>query len=154
MLTLTLSPLDISDGWPLPVLPGRMHLTQSRFAVLKDKARQELKFNDLAKDDDPTRIDEQMVVTIDAQLFYSVLAALPYLVDYPYECIEQTLNRFLSTGIVASLFCLGLLLILLFGYALSLDVENVETISGFILNLLGSLPKEKEEVKYQNYKFT
>ena len=34
------------------------------------------------------------------------------------------------------------------------DVENVETISGFILNLLGSLPKEKEEVKYQNYKFT
>ena len=34
------------------------------------------------------------------QLFYSVLEALPYLVDYPYECTEQTLNRFLSTGIV------------------------------------------------------
>ncbi|UCF63734.1 MAG: HlyC/CorC family transporter [bacterium] len=32
-------------------------------------------------------------------------------------------------------------------------VEGVETISGFILNLLGSLPKEKEEVKYQNLKF-
>ena len=30
--------------------------------------------------------------------------ALPYLVDYPYECTEQTLNRFLSTGIVGSLF--------------------------------------------------
>lgn len=34
------------------------------------------------------------------------------------------------------------------------EVEGVETISGFILNLLGSLPKEKEEVKYSNYKFT
>ena len=33
-------------------------------------------------------------------------------------------------------------------------VEGVETISGFILNLLGSLPKEKEEVTYQRYKFT
>lgn len=33
-------------------------------------------------------------------------------------------------------------------------VEGVETISGFILNLLGSLPKEKEEVNYQNLKFT
>ncbi len=33
------------------------------------------------------------------------------------------------------------------------NVEGVETISGFILNLLGSLPKEKEEIKYENYKF-
>jgi CBS domain containing-hemolysin-like protein len=34
------------------------------------------------------------------------------------------------------------------------EVEGVETISGFILNLLGSLPKEKEHVKFQNYQFT
>ena len=33
-------------------------------------------------------------------------------------------------------------------------VEGVETISGFILNLLGSLPQEKEAVHFQNYKFT
>jgi alpha-2-macroglobulin len=45
-----------------------------------------------------------MVVTLDAQLFYSVLDSLPYLVDYPYECTEQTLNRFLSTGIAAALY--------------------------------------------------
>jgi len=34
------------------------------------------------------------------------------------------------------------------------EVEGVETISGFILNLLGSLPQEKETVRFQNYKFT
>jgi uncharacterized protein YfaS (alpha-2-macroglobulin family) len=45
-----------------------------------------------------------MVVTIDAQLFYSVLSALPYLVNYPYECTEQLLNRFLSTGILSSMY--------------------------------------------------
>jgi putative hemolysin len=33
-------------------------------------------------------------------------------------------------------------------------VEGVETISGFILNLLGSLPKEKEQVRFESYKFT
>ena len=44
------------------------------------------------------------MVTVDGQLFYTVLPALPYLVNYPYECTEQTLNRFLSTGIVTSLF--------------------------------------------------
>ena len=63
-----------------------------------------MRFDDLARNDDPTRINEQMVVTLDAQLFYSVLSALPYLVNYPYECTEQTLNRFVSTGILSSLY--------------------------------------------------
>ncbi|HEY0783284.1 MAG TPA: hypothetical protein VGE98_12570, partial [Thermoanaerobaculia bacterium] len=74
------------------------------FTVLHGRDAKTLAFPDLAKRDDPTRIDEQLVVTLDAQLFYGVLAALPYLVDYPYECTEQTLNRFLSSGIVASVF--------------------------------------------------
>ncbi|MBN2360142.1 MAG: hypothetical protein JXR83_11875 [Deltaproteobacteria bacterium] len=97
---------NLSDGElrPIPVLPGRMHLMQSRFATLKDASRRELKFADLARDDDPSLINEQLVVTLDAQLFYSVLSALPYLVNYPYECTEQTLNRFVSTGILASLY--------------------------------------------------
>jgi uncharacterized protein YfaS (alpha-2-macroglobulin family) len=97
---------DLSDGEvrPLPVLPGRMHLVQSRFVTLKNKDRKTLRFDDLAKNDDPSLVNEQMVVTVDAQLFYTVLQALPYLVNYPYECTEQTLNRFLSGGIVSSVY--------------------------------------------------
>ncbi len=97
---------DLSDGEvrPLPVLPGRMHLVQSRFVTLKNRDRKTLRFDDLARNDDPTLVNEQMVVTVDAQLFYTVLQALPYLVNYPYECTEQTLNRFLSTGIVSSVY--------------------------------------------------
>ncbi|HVG64016.1 MAG TPA: alpha-2-macroglobulin family protein [Hyalangium sp.] len=97
---------DLGDGElrPLPVLPGRMHLAQSRFVTLRGKDRKELTFADLRRNDDPSRITEQLVVTVDAQLFYSVLQALPYLVNYPYECTEQTLNRFVSTGIVSSLY--------------------------------------------------
>lgn len=97
---------DLSDGElrPLPILPGRMHLMQSRFAALRDADERTLRFGDLAADDDPTRIDEQLIVSVDAQLFYGVLSALPYLVEYPYECTEQTLNRFLSTAIVHSVF--------------------------------------------------
>ncbi len=97
---------DLSDGElrPLPLLPGRMHLSQSRFVTLRDLARRELTFEDLQKADDPSRINDQMVVTVDAQLFYSVLSSLPYLVNYPYECTEQTMNRFLSSGILSSLY--------------------------------------------------
>jgi uncharacterized protein YfaS (alpha-2-macroglobulin family) len=96
---------DFSDGElrALPVLPGRMHLMQSRFVTLRDEDRRELHFADMLEPD-PTLINDQLVVTVDAQLFYSVLNALPYLVSYPYECTEQTLNRFLSTGIVSSVY--------------------------------------------------
>lgn len=95
-----------SDGElrPMPLLPSRQHLIQTRFVTLRDKQKRTMTFEDLQKDDDPTRINEQMVITVDGQLFYSVLKALPYLLDYPYECSEQTLNRFLSAGIVQSVY--------------------------------------------------
>lgn len=97
---------DLSDGEQraLPVLPSRMHLAQSRFVTLRDKAKRTMVFEDLARGDDPTLVNERLVVTVDAQLFYTVLKALPYLVDYPYECTEQTLNRFVSTGIVSGIY--------------------------------------------------
>ena len=95
-----------SDGErrPVPILPGRFHLVESKFAALRNEAKRELHFGDLEADDDPTRIQDQMVVTVDAQLFYGVLSALPYLIDYPYECTEQTLNRFVSTTILSKVY--------------------------------------------------
>ena len=98
---------DRSDGElrPLPVLPSRLFLSQSRFAALQGPGETELVFDDLLQaDDDPSLRHESLVVTLDAQLFYAVLGSLPYLVEYPYECVEQTLNRFVSTGMLASLF--------------------------------------------------
>jgi alpha-2-macroglobulin len=97
---------NLGDGElrPLPVLPGRMHLAQSRFVTLRGKDRKVMTFDDMRRNDDPSLLHEQLVVTVDAQLFYAALQALPYLVDYPYECTEQTLNRFVSTGIVSSLY--------------------------------------------------
>jgi len=108
---VTASAGDLSDGElrPVPILPSRLHLAQSRFVALRGPGhdRREMTFPDLANGGDlrdPTRVDEQMVVTLDGQLFSGVLQALPYLRRYPYECTEQTLNRFLSTAIVASVF--------------------------------------------------
>jgi uncharacterized protein YfaS (alpha-2-macroglobulin family) len=63
-----------------------------------------MRFDDMARGDDPTMLQDQLVVTVDGQLFNTVLSALPYLVQYPYECTEQTLNRVLSTGIVSKVF--------------------------------------------------
>ena len=95
-----------SDGElrPLPVLPSRLYLSQSRFAVLDRAESRTLRFDDLVADDDPTRDNESLVMTLDGQLLTTVLNALPYLVEYPYSCTEQSLNRFVSTGIVSRVF--------------------------------------------------
>ncbi|HKU42615.1 MAG TPA: alpha-2-macroglobulin family protein, partial [Polyangiales bacterium] len=98
---------DLSDGEqrPLPLLPSRLHLVQSKFATLRgDGSQRSLQLPDLTAHADATAQNEQLVVTVEAQLFMTVLKALPFLIDYPYECSEQTLNRFLSAGIVASVF--------------------------------------------------
>ena len=89
---------------PLPVLPSRIHLSQSRFAALQGNTQRRLRFNELAQNNDRTRINDKLVVTVDGQLFYSALKAVPYLTEYPYECTEQTMNRFLSTSIINSTF--------------------------------------------------
>ncbi|MFH1177590.1 MAG: alpha-2-macroglobulin family protein, partial [Acidobacteriota bacterium] len=103
---VTASAGGLSDGElrPLPLLPGRVHLAQSRFVTLRDRDRRELTFEDLKRNDDPTLVNDSLVVTVDAQLFYTALQALPYLINYPYECTEQTLNRFVSTGILTGLY--------------------------------------------------
>lgn len=97
---------NLSDGERhlLPILPGRTHLVQSRFVTLDGQSRREMSFPLLGAGQDPSLVTDQLVVTVDAQLFQGVLAALPYLRDYPYECTEQTLNRFLSTAMVAGIF--------------------------------------------------
>lgn len=105
-VTVRASTQSLSDGEKriLPVLPSRMHLAQSRFVTLRNKDEKVMEFPDLAKGNDPSLINDRLVLTVDAQLFYGVLKALPYLITYPYECAEQTLNRFLSTGIVTEVF--------------------------------------------------
>lgn len=96
----------LSDGEirPIPLLPGRMHLVESQFVTLNNKDKREITFVDLKSKDDPTRVNDQLVVTLDGQLFFSVLSALPYLVNYPYQSTEMALNAFVSSGIVNSVF--------------------------------------------------
>jgi len=95
-----------SDGEQrlLPILPSRMHMAQSRFVALKGKQEKHLVFEEMAKTEDKSRVEERLVVSVDGQLLTGVLEALPYLATYPYACTEQTFNRFFSAGMVASVF--------------------------------------------------
>jgi alpha-2-macroglobulin len=47
------------------------------------------------------RRDTDLVVQLQPSLAVTMLDALPYLIDYPYGCTEQTMSRFLPAAIVA-----------------------------------------------------
>ena len=47
------------------------------------------------------RRDTSLVVNVSPSLAVAMLDALPYLIEYPYGCTEQTMSRFLPAAIVA-----------------------------------------------------
>ncbi|MBI4676615.1 MAG: hypothetical protein HY748_03445 [Elusimicrobia bacterium] len=87
----------------LPILPSRQRLIGTAFLALDGDQKKEIKL--AAFDEpDPTRINESMTLQIDPQLALSIINSLPFLVHYPFECVEQTLNRFVPLGIVNSFY--------------------------------------------------
>jgi len=106
-IQVTASTNEFKDGElrPLPVLPSRIHLAQSKFAILKENQTKTMTLPDLAKSaQDPTLLHQQLVITTDAQLIYSVLNALPYLYNYPYESVDTILYRFIAAAITSSIY--------------------------------------------------
>ena len=99
-LKVTATSKNLSDGElrPLPVLPSRVRLMQSRFVTLNNQENRSIKFATDAVGKDTTT--DQVVVSVDAQLFETVIKALPSLIRNPYECTDTILNRFVSTAIM------------------------------------------------------
>lgn len=53
---------------------------------------------------DPTRITESASLQIEPQLALSLLNTIPFLLQYPYECVEQTVNKYLPLAIVNEIY--------------------------------------------------
>jgi hypothetical protein len=88
----------------LPLLPSRERLVQSRVVALRGNDKQTIVFDELAHTKDASLRSESLTVSIDPQLALAVLRAIPSLVEYPYECVEQTLNRYVPLAIVNEIY--------------------------------------------------
>jgi len=93
--------LSDAEERELPILPSRQRLIESRFAVLSGSESKKIEFE---PGDDPTRENELMVLQIEPQLALSILNAMPFLVRYPYDCVEQSLNRYVPLSIVNEIY--------------------------------------------------
>ncbi|MFC1712512.1 alpha-2-macroglobulin, partial [Candidatus Poribacteria bacterium] len=89
--------LSDAEERDLPILPSRQRLIESTLVALSGS---ESKVLEISLKDDPTRINESMVLQIDPQLALSILNTLPFLVEYPYECVEQILNKYVPLSII------------------------------------------------------
>jgi uncharacterized protein YfaS (alpha-2-macroglobulin family) len=93
--------LSDAEERELPILPSRERLIESALVSLSGNMTKKL---EIVLKDDPTRINESMVLQIDPQLALSLLNTIPFLIDYPYECVEAILNKFVPLSIVNEIY--------------------------------------------------
>ncbi|MFA6091855.1 MAG: alpha-2-macroglobulin family protein [Elusimicrobiota bacterium] len=87
----------------LPVLPSRERLVESRAAVLEGDSSAELSLESLRRKDTSLR-QELLQLQVEPQTLLSALNAVPFLMSYPYSCVEQTLDRFLPLSMIEAVY--------------------------------------------------
>jgi uncharacterized protein YfaS (alpha-2-macroglobulin family) len=98
-----------SDGeeTTVPVLSNRMLVTESMPLPSKGKGTKSFMFDKLlASDSSSTLVHHKLTLEYSSNPAWYAVQALPYMMEYPYECAEQIFTRFyansLATHIVAS----------------------------------------------------
>jgi hypothetical protein len=98
---------DFSDGEEntLPVLTNKIFLTESLPIYLKSNEYQ--KTIDLKPLFAPSPLGEgvggEVTIEYTANPIWTVVQSLPYLMEYPHECAEQTFNRFFANTMASSI---------------------------------------------------
>lgn len=87
---------EFSDGEEntLPVLTNRALVTESLPVFLQGDTTQQFKFDKLLNNTSESLAHEGITVEYTSNPVWYAVQALPYLMEYPYECVEQTFNRF------------------------------------------------------------
>lgn len=93
---------DLSDGeegW-LPVLPRRVPVTDSLAVAIRGPGEKRVSFEglrDSGKSD--TLRHEGLLVQVVSHPEWQALLALPWLMEYPHECAEQTFHRYYAAAL-------------------------------------------------------
>ncbi|WP_462253944.1 alpha-2-macroglobulin family protein, partial [Ferruginibacter sp.] len=88
---------NASDGekMALPVLTNRMLVTESLPINLRNQTTKTFQFDKLLNSGSSTTLSHHaLTVEYTSNPAWYAVQALPYLMEYPYECAEQTFNRY------------------------------------------------------------
>lgn len=103
-ITITATAGDFADGEEntLPVLTNRMLVTETLPIWMNGIGNKTYRFEKLLAADSSKSISQHLLtVEYTANPAWYAVQALPYMMEYPYECAEQTFNRFYATALAA-----------------------------------------------------
>ncbi|MGF2411994.1 MAG: alpha-2-macroglobulin family protein [Ferruginibacter sp.] len=93
---------NASDGeeMALPVLTNRMLVTESMPLNVRNTTSKTFKFDKLLNSGSSTTLfNHALTVEYTSNPAWYAVQALPYLMEYPYECAEQTFNRYYANAL-------------------------------------------------------
>ena len=90
---------DGEEGW-LPVLSRRVLVTESMALPIRDAGQKTFQFKPLLASDKSETIENRFlhVQAVSQPAWYGVMA-LPYLMEFPHECAEQTFSRYYANAL-------------------------------------------------------
>lgn len=92
---------NFSDGeeMTLPVLTNRMLVTESLPLPINGNQTKNFSFDKLKNNTSTTLTNFKYTLEFTSNPAWYAIQALPYLMEYPYECSEQTFSRFYANSI-------------------------------------------------------
>jgi len=93
-----------SDGeeMAIPVLTNRMLVTETMPINLRNQTTKDFKFDKLINSGSSTTLtNHALTVEYTSNPAWYAVQALPYLMDYPYECAEQTFNKYYANTLAS-----------------------------------------------------
>jgi hypothetical protein len=80
----------------LPVLPNEVLVTESMPLVMHGNEPKNFRFNNLANQSFKNIRNYQYVFELTPNPRWGIFSSLAYLADYPYDCVEQTIDKYFA----------------------------------------------------------
>ena len=94
---------NYSDGEEkiLPVLSNRVLVTESLPLFMPGEGSKNFTFEELLTNNSTTLKNESLTIEYTANPVWYAVQSLPYLIEFPHECAEQTFNRFYANALAS-----------------------------------------------------
>jgi hypothetical protein len=94
---------DGEEGW-LPIIPRRILVTESLALPIRDPGKKQFEFDKLLKSGGSDSLENRFLhVQVVSQPAWYAVMALPYLMEFPHECSEQTFNRYYANALARNI---------------------------------------------------
>ncbi|MBA4055682.1 MAG: hypothetical protein C0490_13285, partial [Marivirga sp.] len=94
---------NFSDGeeMTIPVVTNRMLVTETLPLPIRGKQSKDFRFEKLLSTKSNTLRHQRFTLEFTSNPAWYAIQALPYLMEYPYDCVEQTFSKFYANSIAS-----------------------------------------------------